>query len=317
MSKPIAYGVWPTMITLFTEDGKLDYAGNARLTDRLIRQGANGLFAVCQSSEMFFLKPEEKLALARCVVEAARGRVQVIASGHTDGDLYRQIDELGKMAETGVDAVVLVTNRLARREDGREVFSRNLETVVKALPGVTLGIYECPQPFLRLLSLSELRGVAQDGRFCFLKDVSCNAAIQQERAALIKGSGLGLYNANSDTLSRSLSYGYVGYSGIMGNFHIDIYRWLFDNLGREPGLAAAVQEWVSEANAMATTNGSYPISAKYYLSQTGLPCGLSSRAKPAAYFSAAAREQTDRLIAGEREMRKRLGLPQDWANGAG
>ena len=311
MSNSIAHGVWPTMITLFTEDGKLDFARNAQLTDRLIRQGANGLFAVCQSSEMFFLTPEEKLDLAKCVVQAAQGRVQVIASGHTDEDIHRQIDELGKLAETGVDALVLVTNRLARREDDQEIFLENLRRVAKALPGVPLGIYECPWPFLRLLSLEELREIARDGRFFFLKDVSCNAAIQHERGEAVHDTKLGLYNANAETLFNSFPNGYVGFNGIMGNFHIDIYRWYYENWQKQPDLAAKVQAWFAKTSAMATINGSYPVSAKYHLNQTGLPCSLYTRAKQVSLLNAGARSKVDDLVLMEGRMRAELGLPQE------
>ena len=102
--KDLAPGMWPTMITAFGDDGKLDFKANAALADWLISKGANGLFAVCQSSEMFFLTLQEKIDLAECVVQAAAGRVPVIASGHTADTITGQIEELGRMAETGIEA---------------------------------------------------------------------------------------------------------------------------------------------------------------------------------------------------------------------
>ena len=52
-------GAWPVMLTPFTEEGKVDYKGLERLIEWYIENGVSGLFAVCQSSEMFFLSLEE------------------------------------------------------------------------------------------------------------------------------------------------------------------------------------------------------------------------------------------------------------------
>ncbi|MGH0053322.1 MAG: dihydrodipicolinate synthase family protein [Sphaerochaetaceae bacterium] len=91
-------GCWPTMITPFTEDNKVDFSKVEALTNWYIDRGCDGIFAVCQSSEMFFLTAQEKLDIAKAVVEAAAGRVKVIASGHTSDDHQTQIQELGGMA---------------------------------------------------------------------------------------------------------------------------------------------------------------------------------------------------------------------------
>ena len=48
-------GVYPVMLTPFTEDDQVDYESLGRLVDWYIEKGVDGLFADCQSSEMFFL----------------------------------------------------------------------------------------------------------------------------------------------------------------------------------------------------------------------------------------------------------------------
>ena len=49
------------MLTAFQEDGGLDLAGADALVDFYLEGGSHGLFAVCQSSEMFFLDDDERL----------------------------------------------------------------------------------------------------------------------------------------------------------------------------------------------------------------------------------------------------------------
>jgi len=102
------------MITPFHDDNTVNYEAVKNITEWYIANGCDGIFAVCQSSEMFFLSEQEKIDIARAVIDAAAGRVPVVASGHTADDFSKQIDELGSMAETGVDAVIMVSNRLAR-----------------------------------------------------------------------------------------------------------------------------------------------------------------------------------------------------------
>ena len=232
MKDTVYKGCWPTMITPFTSDNKIDYPAVEALTRWYIDRGADGIFAVCQSSEMFFLSEEEKTDLAKAVVEAADGAIKVIASGHTADDHAKQIDQLGKMGETGVDAVVLVSNRLAKEHEGEDLFRKNIEDIFAQLPGVTFGMYECPYPYLRLLDDEFLRWAATEDKLVFLKDVSCSLEIQRRRVELVKGTNLALFNANTATVLDSWLMGYHGYNGVMANFHIDLYAWLFEHYKR-------------------------------------------------------------------------------------
>ena len=108
-------GVWPTMITPYTEDNKIDYNCLEELIEWYVRKGVDGLLAVCQSSEMFFLSLEERVELARFVKKAANGRIPVIASGHISASMEEQIYELKAMADTGIDALVLISGNLYPR----------------------------------------------------------------------------------------------------------------------------------------------------------------------------------------------------------
>ncbi len=148
MMKQIPAGVWPTMITPFTESNEIDYDALERLIDWYIGHGVDGLFAVCQSSEMFFLSKEERVKLAAFVKEKAAGRVPVIASGHISDKYEDQVEELKALADTGIDALVLITNRLSSEGEPDATWKRNLEKLLKELPEETpLGFYECPFPY--------------------------------------------------------------------------------------------------------------------------------------------------------------------------
>lgn len=76
---------------------------------------------------MFFLSLEERVELARFIKEKAAGRVPVVASGHISDMIEDQAEELNAVAGTGVDAVILLTNRLAAEEESDEVWLENLK----------------------------------------------------------------------------------------------------------------------------------------------------------------------------------------------
>ena len=300
------HGCWPTMITPFAENNTVDFDAIKKLVEWYIAHGADGIFAVCQSSEMFFLSKREKLDIAKAVVDANAGRIKVIASGHTADDHAEQIDELGAMAQTGADAVVLVANRMAKQNEGADVFNKNAEDIFRQLPNVTFGLYECPYPYLRLLTDDFLADCARTGKLVFLKDVSCSNEIEVRRVKLTAGTKLALFNANTSTLLDSLIAGYDGYNGVMANFHIDIYKWMYDHFKTEPEKARRISDFltvaaVSEARA-------YPVNAKFHYSLTGVPMSLVTRSKDVSILNENARHEIESLIRMEKEIRAELGL---------
>lgn len=269
-------GIFPVMITPFTDDDRIDWDGYARLIEWYLDHGAQGLFAVCQSSEMQHLTLEERRDLARFTVAQVAGRVPVVASGHVSDGHDAQLEELAAVAGTGVDAVVLVTNRLAVQGDEPGIWRTRLEALLSALPSDTrYGLYECPAPYRRLLSDDELEFCAQDGRFDFLKDVACDLGVVRRRLALTRGTPLAINNANAAIAWPVMQAGGQGFSGVMNNFHPDLYRWLYEHGDAHPALAAELDNFLVLA-AMCEPFG-YPKLAKVYHARIGTFAGLHSR----------------------------------------
>jgi 4-hydroxy-tetrahydrodipicolinate synthase len=278
MSFELTPGVWPTMLTPFDEHGRVDYSGLENLVEWYVSKGVAGLFAVCQSSEMFELSLDERVCIARTVMERAGRRCGVIASGHISNDGDHQVEELNAIAETGVDAVVLVANRPAEKVDSDLVWRENTEALLGKLPAsVPLGIYECPYPYKRLLSNDLLAWLAETGRFFFLKDTSCDRAIQRQRARAVQGSSLRLYNANSATLLHSLRTGYAGYSGVMANFHPHLYVWLCRYFSEAAAEAEKLQAFLGVASVIESHG--YPANAKHFLAEEGLALHPATRVR--------------------------------------
>ena len=294
--KTIADGVWPTMITPFLEDGSIDYGTLEKLVDWYIQRKVAGLFAVCQSSEMFFLSLKERLELAKACVRLAAGRVPVIASGHVAETLADQIEEAKMMADTGVEAVVLLSNRFVRQNEGDDVFKRNLEHFLKGMnEDILLGFYECPAPYKRLISPEIMSFGVQTGRFGFLKDTSCRIGDMQKKIEIAKGSNFKLFNANAATLLATLRIGCAGYSGVMTNFHAGLYSWMCAHWKEDVAAAEELQSFLGLASVI--ENQFYPVNAMYAQQLQGVPFKLVSRRSDASRFTEGMRLEVEQLLA--------------------
>ena len=307
MAFSIHPGVWPTMITPFTEDNKPDFKAIEKLTDWYIEKGCAGIFAVCQSSEMAYLSEQEKLDIAKCVAETVDGRIQVVASGHTadaKADQFKQIENMMKIP--GIGAFVLISNRLDQKNEGEEVFSRNAREIFDRYPEIDFGIYECPMPWKRLVSLDFLRQVAPEGRMVFLKDTCCDYELIRERLKAVEGTPLKIFNANAQSWFDSFCHGSAGYNGVMANYHPDLYKWVYDHKDSDPEKARLAAHFLTAA-AMIEMRV-YPVSAKYHHQLTGVPMCLVTRSNDVKKLDKNAKGEVESLIELEKYVRKQLGI---------
>ncbi len=289
----IANGVWPTMITPYTEDNKIDYDAVLRIIEWYDKQGVTGIFAVCQSSEMFFLTKEERLALAKFVVENTPKHIGVIASGHVAASKEDQIEEAKAIIDTGISSYVFISNQFAKPEESEETARENIEYLIDRIPDATFGIYECPYPYKRLVTPETLKWCADTGRFQFLKDTCCDLDMLQAKVNAVKGTDLKIFNANSATLLESLKMGCAGFSGVMANFHSDLYAWLCKNYETQPALAKKVQDFVGLASVIECQ--CYPVNAKYHMNLEGVKMGISSRSRDMAELTSSRKIEVEEL----------------------
>ena len=298
--KQISNGIYPVMITPYTSDNHLDLEAVDRMVEFYASAGCQGLFAVCQSSEMFYLSEDERAQLAERVVKAANGRMNVVASGHTSDDIEDQIRELGRIAAAGVDGVVMVSNRLAREDESDEVFIANMNRILEALPDVTFGMYECPYPYKRLLSEQVLMAMRDSGRFAFIKDTCCDAELIARRIQLLDGK-IQLFNANCATLLDTLRSGAAGFSGIMANYHPDLLVWLYEHYQAQPAMADELMAVLSVLSG--TERACYPVCCKYHMGLVGVPMELLSRNRDMAEFNELGRREMRDLVRVEQLLR--------------
>jgi len=270
-------GLWPVMLTPFLENNEVDYQGLKKLTDFYINSGANGLFSNCLSSEMFQLTTAERLKLIKTVVKAAKSRVKVVASGTFGSDIKKSADFIKQVYDTGVDAVIVISNQIADIDEGDDVFKQRIELLLNLTGNIPLGLYECPYPYKRLISIELMKWLGQTGRFFYHKDTSCDLTSIQNKLEVIKGTGYSLYNANTITSLSSMESGAAGISPIGANLYPELYSFLISEF-KQNGNSKSLVQLNAQLDLMdAIVDQCYPFSAKLFLQKRGFPISTTCR----------------------------------------
>ena len=269
--KALPRGFIPVMLTPFHTDLSVDYATLRLLCDYYIDNGAVGLFANCLSSEMYELTEQERLEVIRTVVDQTAGRVPVVATGTFGGDINVMAAFSNQVYSLGVDAIIILNNQFVSAEESDEVFLSRMKQWMELTPGVPFGIYECPVPYKRLVSLPVLQELLASGRLCYHKDTSLN--IDQVKSKIQTGYGkrFGVYDAYIVHAKASLEAGAMGLSCIQGNF--------FPSLVADFCLRPSVDFQAFLTDNMELMHSAYPTSAKYVLQKQGFPISLTTRRK--------------------------------------
>ncbi|WP_061935170.1 4-hydroxy-tetrahydrodipicolinate synthase [Aureimonas sp. AU22] len=106
MQKPFR-GVYTVMITPFDKAGRLDVETLETFTDWQIREGIHGLIPLGSTGEFLSLSEEERIQVAKTVIDTAAGRVPVLIG--TGAEDTREAVRLTRQAEElGADGVMII-----------------------------------------------------------------------------------------------------------------------------------------------------------------------------------------------------------------
>ncbi|MGC4232976.1 MAG: dihydrodipicolinate synthase family protein [Niabella sp.] len=286
----------PVMLTPFKKDGSIDFEALTALTNYYLNSGAKGLFANCQSSEMFDLTPSERLRIIEHVMKIADNRVPVVATGNFGDTVRQQARFIKQVYSTGVNAVIVLTGLLAGEKEGDDILEHRINELLSLTEGVLLGFYECPLPYKRILSPQLLEQLVQTGRIVYHKDTCLNIAQVKEKNRLCASvNGFGLYDAYMVHAVKSLEAGSAGLSCIQGNYFPELVVWLCNNYNN-PELQEQVQLvqqfFIDEMEVM---HEDYPKSAKYYLWKKGVPMSIYTRRSADSCISYKTKDNMDQL----------------------
>jgi 4-hydroxy-tetrahydrodipicolinate synthase len=227
------YGVLPALITPFTADGEaIDIRSLTAIVERLIRGGVGGLVPGGSTGEFTTLTNAERGQLIETVVEAAAGRVPVVAG--TGALSTRATVELSVHAEQAGAAAVMVVPPFYDAPSWREL-QAHYAAVADAIE-IPIMYYNLPSATGTTLTAEQLRQLPISS----LKDTGGDATAATE---LIQTGGPTLLNGWDTQTFLALAQGVRavvwGVASIVPEQCVELHRLLIDEID----LPAARELW--------------------------------------------------------------------------
>jgi 4-hydroxy-tetrahydrodipicolinate synthase len=255
MSEPF-HGVLPALITPFTEDGSaIDDGALAAIVDRLIGAGVAGLVPGGSTGEFTTLSHTERRQLVDLAVDAAAGRVPVVAS--TGALSTRETVELSVHAARIGAAAVMIVPPFYDALSWRELLAHY--TAVADAIDIPIMYYNLPSASGVKLSAAQFRELQQAG-VTSLKDTGGDAVAATE---LIQTDGPTLLNGWDTLTFAALAAGVRavvwGTTSILPEQCVELHRLLIDDID----LPAARELWARLWPLCQFLEGqSYPVAVK-------------------------------------------------------
>jgi len=164
------HGVFPYLVSPFDASGQIRGDVLGRLCDDLIKSGVHGLTPLGSTGEFAYLNNAQRAAVVRTTIEAAKGRVPVVAgvASTSTSDAVAQARAYQKLVADGILAILEAYFPLS---DARiEAYFRAIADAVE-LPVV---IYTNPQFQRADLTLDVIARLAAHPRINYIKDASTN-----------------------------------------------------------------------------------------------------------------------------------------------
>jgi 4-hydroxy-tetrahydrodipicolinate synthase len=228
------HGVLPAMITPFTDDGNaIDTDALSAFAERLIGAGAGGLVPGGSTGEFTTLTNAERRILIETTVDAAAGRVPVVAG--TSALSTRETVELSVHAEQAGAAAVMIIPPFYDAPSWPEL-QAHYQAVADAI-SIPIMYYNMPGVSGVTLTAEQLRELP--GVTC-LKDTGGDASAAQE---LIQTDGPTLLNGYDTHTFHALAAGVEavvwGTASIIPEQCVELHRLLIDDID----LPAARELW--------------------------------------------------------------------------
>jgi 4-hydroxy-tetrahydrodipicolinate synthase len=200
------------VVTPMLEDGTLDLDAYRRLIDWHIAEGTNAIVSVGTTGESPTVTPEEHGELIRVAVEAAKGRVPVIAG--TGGNSTSEAIELTEHArKVGADATLQVVPYY--NKPTQEGQYRHFRTIAERVD-LPMILYNVPGRTVADLGTETTLRLAQVPGIVGLKDATSDLG---RAAEILKKAppSFALYSGNDDTALALMLLGGHGVISVTAN----------------------------------------------------------------------------------------------------
>ena len=135
-------GVFPAFYACYDKDGEISPAAVRRLTEHFVQKGVKGVYVGGSSGECIYQGVDERKRLLENVMEAAEGKLTVIA--HVACNNTRDSQSLARHAESlGVDAIASIPPIYFRLPE--HAIAKYWNDISDAAPNTDFVIYNIPQ----------------------------------------------------------------------------------------------------------------------------------------------------------------------------
>jgi 4-hydroxy-tetrahydrodipicolinate synthase len=198
------HGVFPYLVSPISPDGRVRTDILGRLVEDLIAAGVHGLTPLGSTGEFAYLDSGQREAVVTATVEAAAGRVPVVA-GVASTTTAGAVAQARAYERLGVDGILAILEAYFPLKDPQiEAYFRAVADAV----GVPVVLYTNPQFQRSDLSLDVIARLAEHSRIGYLKDASTNTG---RLLSIRDRCGLRLFAASSHIPACVMLLGGVGW----------------------------------------------------------------------------------------------------------
>src|SRR3954452_5206294 len=231
------HGVLPALITPFTDDGDaIDTRALTAIVNRLVAAGVGGLVPGGSTGEFTTITHAERRQVVEVTVEAAAGRVPVVAG--TGALSTRETVELSLHAERAGVAAVMIVPPFYDALSWRELLAHY--TAVADAIEIPIMYYNLPSASGVKLTAAQFRELGARAGVACLKDTGGDAVAATE---LIQTDGPTLLNGWDTLTFAALAAGVRavvwGAASILPEHCVELHRLLIDDID----LPAARELW--------------------------------------------------------------------------
>jgi 4-hydroxy-tetrahydrodipicolinate synthase len=164
------HGVLPYLVSPVDPDGTIRRDVLARLCDDLIGSGVHGLTPLGSTGEFAYLNNAQRLAVVQTTIEAAKGRVPVVA-GVASTSTLDAVVQAKVYQKLGADGILAILEAYFPLSDAQvESYFRAIADAVD----IPVVIYTNPQFQRSDLSLDCIARLSAHSRIQYIKDASTN-----------------------------------------------------------------------------------------------------------------------------------------------
>jgi len=205
-------GVMPALMTEMTPDGALDLDATARHIAQCIEAGCKGFVMLGTLGENNSLTLDEKAAVVSAAVEAAGGRVPILA-GVAEYTTAFAIDAANRMKDAGADGLMVLPS-MVYEQDAREAVT-HFRTVARAVD-LPIMIYNNRVSYKVDLSPEDFADLASEANIVAVKESSHDSRRMTDMINRL-GDRYLLFCGVDDLALENILFGGVGWVAGMAN----------------------------------------------------------------------------------------------------